>query len=71
MPGVLVVPIYVEVPDVGRAVLALESLLERAGYIFHVGDPVTETLEETRRRVTHTEPTRHGNDGAVRARVSP
>lgn len=40
MPSVLVVPVYVEIPDgVDRAVMALESHLRRAGYVFQTGQP--------------------------------
>jgi hypothetical protein len=41
MPSVLVVPVYVEIPSgVERAVMALESHLRRAGYVFRTGEPV-------------------------------
>ena len=41
MPSVLVVPIYVEIPSgIERAVMALESHLRRAGYVFHTGEPI-------------------------------
>ena len=50
MPSVFVVPVYVEVPSgFERSVMALESHLRRAGYVFHTGEPLFETLEETRR----------------------
>ena len=50
MPNVLVVPVYVEVPEgVERAVSTLESHLRRAGYSFYTGEPLPVTLEETRR----------------------
>lgn len=50
MPSVLVVPVYVEVPSgFERSVMALESHLRRAGYVFHTGEPLVETLEETKR----------------------
>lgn len=50
MPSVLVVPVYVEVPGgFERSVMALESHLRRAGYVFHTGDPLRETLEETKK----------------------
>ena len=49
MPNVLVVPIYVEVPEgFERAVSTLESHLRRAGYSFYTGEPLPVTLEETR-----------------------
>ena len=69
MPAVMVAPVYVEVPDVSRAVIALESHLQKAGYAFHMGDAVSETLEDTKQRITEKTQT-HDNDGAVRARVS-
>ena len=48
MPGVLVVPVYVEVPDgVERAIMALEAHLRRAGYQFRTGEPLSEPLEKT------------------------
>ncbi len=50
MPNVLVVPVYVEVPEgFERAVSTLESHLRRAGYAFYTGQPLPVTLEETRR----------------------
>jgi len=46
MPSVLVVPIYVEIPSgVERAVMALESHLRRAGYVFRTGEPIQLTSE--------------------------
>jgi hypothetical protein len=56
MPNVFVVPVYVEVPGgFERSVMALESHLRRAGYIFHIGNPLFETLEETKRALARTE----------------
>lgn len=50
MPSVFVVPVYVEVPSgFERSVMALESHLRRAGYVFHTGDPLFETLDETKK----------------------
>ena len=50
MPSVLVVPVYVEVPGgFERSVMALESHLRRAGYVFHTCDPLFETLEQTKK----------------------
>lgn len=50
MPSVFVVPVYVEVPSgFERSVMALESHLRRAGYVFHTGEPLFETLEETKK----------------------
>jgi len=70
MASVLVVTVYIEVPNVDRAVIGLESHLERAGYVFHVGDPVPETLEQTKQRISGTNAVGCCNDGAVGARVS-
>ena len=56
MPSVLVVPVYVEVPSVfDRSIMALESHLRRAGYVFHTGEPLFETLEETKRALSQTD----------------
>ncbi len=56
MPTVFVVPVYVEVPSgFERSVIALESHLRRAGYVFHVGDPLFETLEETKKSLSPCE----------------
>jgi hypothetical protein len=52
MPSVLVVPVYVEVSGgFDRAVSTLEAYLQRAGYIFHTGEPVAEDLEATKSRL--------------------
>lgn len=52
MPSVLVVPVYVEVPQgVERAIHALESYLRQAGYAFYTGEPVAEELEQTKARL--------------------
>jgi hypothetical protein len=49
MPGVFVVPVYVEVPSgFERTILALEAHLRRAGYIFYTGAPLLKTLEEAK-----------------------
>lgn len=56
MPSVLVVPVYVEVPGgFERSVMALESHLRRAGYVFHTGDPLFETLEQTKKTLLRAE----------------
>lgn len=56
MPSVLVVPVYVEVPGgFERSVMALESHLRRAGYVFHTGDPLFETLEQTKKTLSRAE----------------
>jgi hypothetical protein len=58
MPSVFVVPVYVEVPGgFERSVMALESHLRRAGYVFHTGDPLFETLEETKKALARAEST--------------
>jgi hypothetical protein len=56
MPSVFVVPVYVEVPGgFERSVMALESHLRRAGYVFHTGDPLFETLEETMKSLSRSD----------------
>jgi hypothetical protein len=48
MPNVVVVPVFVEVPDgFERAIDTLESHLRRAGYSFYTGKPFHGTLDET------------------------
>jgi 2'-deoxycytidine 5'-triphosphate deaminase (DCD) len=48
MPGVFVVPAYVELPDgFDRAIDTPESHLRRAGYAFYTGKPLRKTLVET------------------------
>lgn len=48
VPSVLVVPVYVEINSgFERAVPTLESILRRAGYVFCMGDPLPETLDQT------------------------
>jgi len=57
MPSVFVVPVYVEVPGgFERSVMALEEHLRRAGYLFHVGDPLLETLEQTKKSLALSAP---------------
>lgn len=57
MPSVFVVPVYVEVPSgFERSIIALESHLRRAGYVFHTGDPLFETLEETKKSLADRDP---------------
>jgi hypothetical protein len=52
MPSVLIIPVYVEVPSgFERAISALESHLERAGYAFHTGEPLSEDLERMKARL--------------------
>jgi hypothetical protein len=64
MPSVLVVPVYVEVPGgFERSVMALESHLRRAGYVFHTGDPLRETLEETKKALARAESASAARDG--------
>jgi hypothetical protein len=56
MPSVFVVPVYVEVPSgFERSVMALESHLRRAGYVFHTGEPLFETLEETKKALARSD----------------
>ncbi len=72
MPSVFVVPVYVEVPSgFERSVIALESHLRRAGYVFHIGDPLIETLEETKRALPHCEQRDVNVDGTIGREVSP
>ena len=55
MPSVLVVPVYVEVPQgFERAVDALESCLRHAGYVIYTGEPLAEDLEQTKARLGGT-----------------
>lgn len=62
MANVLVVPVYVEVPEgFERAVSTLESHLRRAGYSFYTGEPLPVTLEETKRRAVAKSATRSEN----------
>jgi hypothetical protein len=35
--------------------MALESHLRRAGYVFHTGDPLFETLEETKKSLSRSD----------------
>lgn len=72
MPSVFVVPVYVEVPSgFERSIIALESHLRRAGYVFHTGDPLFETLEETKKSLTHGEPVKMAAESVVGSEVSP
>jgi len=72
MPSVFVVPVYVEVPSgFERSIIALESHLRRAGYVFHVGDALFETLEETKKSLSHGEQMSVAMDGTVGREVSP
>lgn len=71
LPSVLVVPVYIEVSGgFERAVDTLELYLRRAGYLFHTGEPLSETLEETKRALGNGRASR-GNDGEIRAELSP
>jgi hypothetical protein len=71
MPSVFVVPVYVEVSSgFERAVDTLESYLRRAGYIFHTGEPLPATLEDTKRILENRRESR-GDDGGIRAELSP
>ena len=72
MPSVLVVPVYVEVPGgFERSVMALESHLRRAGYVFHTGEPLFETLEETKKALLATEQAACGADVGEDAATVP
>jgi len=63
MPSVFVVPVYVEVPGgFERSVMALESHLRRAGYIFHTGEPLFETLEQTKKALLGAEQAEDAQD---------
>jgi hypothetical protein len=71
LPSVFVVPVYVEVSaGFERAVDTLESHLRRAGYIFYTGEPLPETLDDTKRALEE-KADRRGRDGGVRAEISP
>jgi len=72
MPSVFVVPVYVEVPGgFERSIIALESHLRRAGYVFHTGEPLFETLAETKRSLLQNEAVAVGNNDIVGVEVSP
>jgi len=72
MPSVFVVPVYVEVPSgFERSIIALESHLRRAGYVFHTGDPLFETLEETKKSLAHGEPIEMAPESVLESEVSP
>jgi hypothetical protein len=72
MPSVLVVPVYVEIPDgVERAVMALEAHLRRAGYIFQTGEPFPETLEKGETMPLEDGCASASADGQVGTRISP
>ena len=71
MPSVFVVPVYVEVSaGFERAVDTLESHLRRAGYIFHTGEPLPETLDDTKRTLEEKGDSKGGN-GGIRTELSP
>jgi hypothetical protein len=71
LPSVFVVPVYVEVSAAfERAVDTLESHLRRAGYIFYTGEPLPETLEDTKRALEEKGESR-GSDCGVGAEISP
>jgi len=71
LPSVFVVPVYVEVSGgFERAVDTLESYLQRAGYLFHTGEPLPETLEETKIALEN-ERARRGDDGGIGTELSP
>ncbi len=71
LPSVFVVPVYVEVSGgFERAVDTLELYLRRAGYLFHTGEPLPETLEETKRALEN-ERTSRGDNGGIGTELSP
>jgi hypothetical protein len=71
LPSVFVVPVYIEVSGgFDRAVDTLELYLQRAGYLFHTGDPLPETLEETKRALENERRSR-GDNGGTQAGLSP
>jgi len=71
LPSVFVVPVYIEVSGgFERAVDTLELYLQRAGYLFHTGEPLSETLEETKRALDNGREIR-GDDGGIGAELSP
>ncbi len=70
MPNVLVVPVYVEVPSgFERSVMALESHLRRAGYVFHTGDPLFETLEDTKKSLSQNGQSARGSDREIQSQT--
>lgn len=72
MPSVFVVPVYVEVPGgFDRSVMALEEHLRRAGYLFHTGEPLFETLEETKKSLQQDEPHEVAVGGTIGRELSP
>ena len=71
MPTVLVVPVYVEIPGIARGVMALEEILRRAGYIFLTGEPLHETLEQTKKMHLKEGFTNPSDDGQIGAGLSP
>jgi hypothetical protein len=72
MPSVLVIPVYVEVPSgFERAVSTLESHLSRAGYAFHIGEPLPETLDDTRKTLLGSEQRSLNDDGQIAVAISP
>jgi hypothetical protein len=71
LPSVFVVPVYIEVSGgFERAVDTLELYLQRAGYLFHTGEPLPETLEETKRALEN-ERAHRGDDDGPGAELSP
>jgi hypothetical protein len=71
LPSVFVVPVYVEVQGgFERAVDTLELYLQRAGYLFHTGQPLPETLEETKKALENGN-ARRGDNGGTGTELSP
>jgi len=55
MAKILVVPVYVEVPEgFERAVSTLEAHLRKAGYSFYMGEPLRVTLEQASAQASAT-----------------
>ncbi len=68
MPSVFVVPVYVEVQGgFERAVDTLELYLQRAGYLFHTGEPLPETLEQTKRSLENDRVHRGAVEGPAKS----
>jgi hypothetical protein len=51
--------------------MALESHLRRAGYVFHTGHPLFETLEETKKSLSRSDSAACGSDEIERNSATP
>jgi hypothetical protein len=72
MPSVFVVPVYVEVPaGFERTIPTLESLLRRAGYAFHIGEPLLATLEQAKESTIGRKCSEVNGMGEIGAGLSP